>query len=216
MSRKPIDRLQEGLDRDLVGGGQDRGRPAAGAQAHPARGASAGNRTGSGSAKSSRPICARFSRGERWSADGRGQASAWAIGMRMSGAAELGQHAAVAVADHAVHHRLLVDQHVHLGFRQVEQPRRLDQLQPLVEHGGGIDADLRCPSTRPGGARRPPAVAACISANAGGAERAAGRGQHDALDGAADCPRPCAWKMALCSESTGSRVAPAAAHRLGA
>ena len=43
---------------------------------------------------------------------------------------------------HAVHDRLRVHEHVDPLARQPEQPRRLDQLQPLVEHGRAVDADL--------------------------------------------------------------------------
>ena len=72
---------------------------------------------------------------------------------------------------------------------QREQPRRLDQLEALVHHRGAVDGDL--------GAHRPDRVAqrrlrrrARHLLAAGGAERAAGGGQHDPLHRAGDCPRP--------------------------
>ena len=91
---------------------------------------------------------------------------------------------------------------------EAEQPRRLDQLEALVEHGGGVDADLRAhrpdrvPQRRLGRrARHLVEAGACGT----GRRRRSARCARPRRD----CPRPCAWKIALCSESTGSSVAPA-------
>jgi len=54
------------------------------------------------------------------------------------GCAQLGEHAAVGIAHHAVHHRLRVDNHFQPLGRAVEQPARFNQLQAFVHHGGGI------------------------------------------------------------------------------
>ena len=102
----------------------------------------------------------------------------------MSEAAKLRQHAAIAVADHAVHHRLRVDQHLDLRLRQIEQTGGLDQLETLVEHGGGIDADLA--AHRPYGmAQRGLRRCDLHLGHRGSAERAAGRCQDDLLNRAA-------------------------------
>ena len=95
---------------------------------------------------------------------------------------------------------------------QREQVMRLDQFEALVHHAGGIDGDLR--------AHRPVGMAQRLL-------RAWRRGSPPALqvrNGPPEAvrmmrltssrgPAPSAWKIALCSESTGSTVAPTLAAR---
>ena len=85
------------------------------------------------------------------------------------------------VADHAVDHRLRVDQHADLGFVQVEQPRGLDQFEAFVHHSGRVDADF--------GTHRPDRMLQCDFRGSprhfvacGGAEWPAGRRQDDLFD----------------------------------
>ena len=59
------------------------------------------------------------------------------------GLAELRLHGAVDEGDHAVHDRLAMLKHIDAVERDVEQPARLDRLEPLVEERGAVDGDLR-------------------------------------------------------------------------
>ena len=106
-----------------------------------------------------------------------------------------------------------MDQHVDLGFRQVEQAGCLDQLQPFVEHSRRIDADLTAHRPDRDGARQPPAWPP--ASRRGLAVR---NGPPDAVRTIRSTARSffsaMAWKIALCSESTGNRIAPASAHGL--
>ncbi len=76
--------VQEGLHRDLVGGIEHGGRQAAGAHGIDGK-VSAGKRSCAGAWNTSWPSLARSSRRDG-EAMRRGQASAWAMGVRMSGA----------------------------------------------------------------------------------------------------------------------------------
>ena len=126
--------LQEGRHRDLVGGIQDGGRAAAGLQAPRAPAAAPGSASRSGGSKSSRPSAARSSRGA-------GGGDALRPGQRMGD-----RHAHVR-ASRAAPARCRRGSRPCRGSpiagapapsicarRQVEQPRRLDHLQPLVHH----------------------------------------------------------------------------------
>ncbi len=48
-------------------------------------------------------------------------------------------HRAIPEGDHGVHDGLGMDDHTNFFRRHVKKPVRLDDLQPLVHHGGGID-----------------------------------------------------------------------------
>ena len=92
---------------------------------------------------------------------------------------ELGDQGAIAILDDAVNDGLRMDDDVDLLGGKAEQMVRLDQFQPLVHHGRGIDRDL--------GTHRPVGMAQRLL-HGGGAhliERAvrngsAGGGQDDA------------------------------------
>ena len=72
-------------------------------------------------------------------------------------AAELRQHRAVAIRDHAVDDRLRMHQDLDLLVRQPEQVVRLDQLEALVHHGRRIRPRSWRPCSSSGA--RPPAPA---------------------------------------------------------
>ena len=55
---------------------------------------------------------------------------------------ELRQHRPVHKLHQGMNHRLGVNQHVDLLFRQGEEPPGFDDLQGLVHHGGRVDRDL--------------------------------------------------------------------------
>ena len=121
--------------------------------------------------------------------------------------AELGQHRAVAIAHHRMDHRLRMDDDLDLLRRQPEQQVRLDQLEALVHHGGRIDRDL--------GAHVPVGMGQRLLRRGLGhvgqrpvAERPAGRRQDQPVDGVALAAARSTWKIALCSESTGSSAPP--------
>ena len=130
----------------------------------------------------------------------------------MSGTAELRDERAVAELDQAVHDRLRVDQHVDLLGGQREQMMGLDEFQALVHQGRGIDRDLR--AHRPvrmlerllHGCRSLIASALAVRNGPPDAVRITRRTSSRRLP-------LIAWNSALCSESTGSTVAPAAAAR---
>jgi hypothetical protein len=65
-----------------------------------------------------------------------GQASACAIGGAHVRRAELGDDGTVRVLHQPMHGRLRVDQDLDALFGHGEQADGLDQLQPLVHHGG--------------------------------------------------------------------------------
>ena len=141
---------------------------------------SAGKRTGSGASKSSRPTLTRSS-GSPASASGSGQASAQAIGVRMSGVPSWAMVDPSTYSHHRVDHRLAVDDDLDLVGLDREQVERLDQFEPLVHHRGAVDADL--------GAHRPIGVRDRLRGSDGPhvgeravAERAARCGQQDASD----------------------------------
>ena len=91
--------------------------------------------------------------------------------------AQLRQHGAVYELHHRVHDALRVDDHVHARHRHVEEPARLDHLQPLVEQRGRVDGNLA--------AHIPGGVFECLRGRGGGdlpagrlPERAARSGQN--------------------------------------
>ena len=91
--------------------------------------------------------------------------------------------------------------------RQAEQVVRLDQLEALVHHGGRIDRDL--------GAHVPVRMGHRLLGRGLGhlgqrpvAERAARCGQDQPLDRVRAGSARSTWKIALCSESTGSSTPP--------
>src|SRR5687768_9699344 len=77
-------------------------------------------------------------------------------------------------------HRLGVDDDVDLFGREVEEPAGFDQLQALVEHGGGVDGDLV--AHPPGGVVEGVGGGGGFDFVEGGvAEGAAGGGEDEAL-----------------------------------
>src|SRR6266404_5829540 len=56
--------------------------------------------------------------------------------------AQLRQNRPIRELHHRMHDALRVDDHIHTIYVDIEQPPRLDHLQPLVEQGGRIDGDL--------------------------------------------------------------------------
>ncbi len=164
----------------------------------------------SGARKSSRPALSR-SRNSTPASMRSGHASAWAIGVRMSGAAQLRQHRAVHVLDQRVHDALRVHEDLDLRGRHAEQQARLDQLQPLVHQGRRIDRDLA--AHVPVRMRTGPPGVALASASA---RQCRGRVRRRRSAAAAQpggatpvrVPGGRHWKIALCSLSIGSSVAP--------
>ena len=57
--------------------------------------------------------------------------------------AQLGQHTAIHVLHEGMNHTLGVNDHLDLIGARIEQPARLDHLQPLVEKGRRVDGDFR-------------------------------------------------------------------------
>ncbi len=55
---------------------------------------------------------------------------------------QLGHHRVVLILDHGVDDALPVDHHLDAVLRQIKEPGRLDDLQALVHHGGGVDGDF--------------------------------------------------------------------------
>ena len=134
--------VEEGRDRDLVGGVENGRRRAARSPAPGGPSASAGKRSGSGASKVSWPILARSSLAAGPSIRV-GQARQWAIGMRMSG------EPSCATTEPSRYSTMpwMID----CGCTSTsscaggngEQVMRLDQFEALVHHGRGIDGDLR-------------------------------------------------------------------------
>ncbi len=125
--------------------------------------------------------------------------------------AELGEHRAVAEGDQAVHDRFRMDQDLDLVRVQAEQVMGLDQLEALVHHGRAIDRDLGAHGPVGMGDRLARGVTPAISARV-----QPRNGPPDAVrisrsTLSVGSPRS-AWKIALCSESTGSSTAPLASR----
>ena len=115
-------------------------------------------------------------------------------------------HRSVGEGDQAVDDRLGVDDDLEPIGRHSKKMMRFDQLQPFVHEARRIDRHFRAHHPIGMGER----LVARRGADAVGApfaERAAGggHGHPDDLGGVAP---PIAWKMALCSESTGRMRAP--------
>ena len=124
---------------------------------------------------------------------------------------ELRNHGTVTVFHQAVDDRLRVHHHIERVRSQREQMMRLDELEAFVHQRRGIDRDFG-----------PIDQVGCLSACSTVTLRIASSGQ--VRNGPPEAvstmrrtssrrPAPSAWKIALCSESTGSTVAPAAAAR---
>ena len=64
------------------------------------------------------------------------------MGKHMSEWRELREDGAIDELDHRMDDALRVDDDVDPGHLDIEEPARLDHLQPLVEERGGIDGDL--------------------------------------------------------------------------
>ena len=94
----------------------------------------------------------------------------------------MGERAAVAEADERVHDRGRMDDDLDAIVRKAEEEVRLDQLEPLVRERRGVDGDLRAHA--PGRVRERLLDRDVLELGArAAAERAAGRGQHERVDG---------------------------------
>jgi hypothetical protein len=71
-----------------------------------------------------------------------GYESAYWIGIRMSVTPSWAEHGAVHELDHRVHDGLRVHEHLDAVRVHPEEPARLDDLEPLVHEGRGVDRDL--------------------------------------------------------------------------
>ncbi len=143
-----------------------------------------------------------------------GKASACAIGVRMSGLPSCASTDAVNVLDHRMDDALRMDHDLDRSRADAEQPVRLDHLEPLVHHRRRVDGDLAAHhpvrvrarfvrrdlreirQRRACGTARPTRSAGCGARRPRAGSRAYAGGRH--------------WKIALCSLSIGSSVAPPA------
>ena len=164
MSRKPMRRARNASTATSLAAFRMVGAPPPARKASRARRRRGSGRS-SGAAKSSRATAARSSRGR-----GGGQplrpGQVWAMGMRMSGLPSWARDAAVAVVAPCRARRIA--DWISTSTRdsgRPEQPGGLDQLQALVEHGGGVDADLAAHRPDRVAQARPPASPSRISAS---------------------------------------------------
>ena len=127
--------------------------------------------------------------------------------------AELGDDRAVAEPHHGMHDRLRMHQYLDRLGVNVEERLRLDHLQRLVEHGGAVDRDALAHvpvRMRPRLRRRGASPSASRDQSRNGPPEAV---RMIRSTSAGVSPRS-AWKMALCSLSTGMQ--PGAVRGAGA
>ena len=179
MSVNRISPGEERLDAHLVGRVVDRRGGAAGARPPRAPAVRRGTprrragRTPRSRGGSSRPPARRR-------APGRGQPSPSAIGIIIDGGLACDQRRAVDELDHRVHHRGGVHDHLDPVERHAEEQVRLDDLEPLVDQGRGVDRDHRPHRPRSGGPAPRSGVTSCSSSRRAPPERPAAGGQHQA------------------------------------